>query len=162
MLIWFQSSWWWIAFDRSGNCWLNGWTNRGEAYFQWSTPLGAVVPNCDIFLSMYPLVSFFPVSALCYWYYPCILQPCSTFFCFANSCCTWKAINIWQWTSAYLHCWRRMPWEWLWTRREMRDPGSISSPSTSCDPWETVWVEWGVGFKLIKPHYCSQAQAHVL
>lgn len=74
---------------------------------------------------------------------------------FANSCCTWKAINTWPWTSGSLHCWRRTPWEWRWTRRGTRDPGSTFSLSTSCGPWETVWVEWAVGVDLITPYYSS-------
>lgn len=35
----------------------------------------------------------------------------SNISCFANSCCTWKAINTWRWTSVYLRCWRKTPWE---------------------------------------------------
>lgn len=74
---------------------------------------------------------------------------------FVNSCCTWKAINTWPWTSASLHCWRRTPWESHWTRRGTRDPGSTFSLSTSCDPWETVWVEWAVEIDFIPPYYSS-------
>lgn len=78
----------------------------------------------------------------------CYIIVCNYVSWFANSCYTWKAISTWQWTSVYLLCWRRTPWGWRWTPPATRGRGSTSSPSTSCDPWETVWVDcpsslWG-------------------
>lgn len=162
------------VFDSYGDSWLSGWAHRGHEKHLMLRDLmylndpenslrHQVALEMHIFSQVFPrgwlcqtaavILSTVCIMSLIVAVHTVLLSCNTVTSCFGHSCCTWKAINTWQWTSAYLHCWRRMPWEWHWTQQEMRDPGFTSSPSTSCGPWETVWVEWSVGFNLIILHF---------
>ena len=67
------------------------------------------------------------------------------------SCCMSKATSFWRWTNDFLHCSRRMLWEWRWTWLAMRDHGSTFSHSTNSAPPATVYVllDWHPQMRLV-------------
>ena len=97
-------------------------------FFSFLLPFQPEFPNLSFLLN-------FPFPS------PLLFSPLFSSPLLHHSCYTWRATSTWPWTSVCQRCWRRTPWEWLWTRPATRAPGSTSSPSTSCAPWGTAWVE---------------------